>query len=200
MSADRYGNTKIRKIKAAYDDLRAAVRAGDSEAAQSAFDRYEQWADCAVAPRTDLTPPAADYVTGPVQNDTIESFCATLRRLIADANLERDRFSHIAATIRINALHHGATNAEVEAMLSGEISFVNWIADKVEALAARPASPDTRVTPQEAAQVLLDTMRTDPPLWDAMVDAAETIHETGVSFNRVIAAALRVIIGGQDRG
>ena len=55
MSAYRYGNTKIAKIKAAYDDLRAAVRAGDNEAAQAAFDRYEQWADFAFAPRTDLS-------------------------------------------------------------------------------------------------------------------------------------------------
>lgn len=95
--------------------------------------------------QSDLTPPAADYVAGSAQNDTVESFCATLRSLIADAHAERDRFANIAATIRINALHQGATNAEVDAMLSGEISFVNWIADKVEALAARPASPDTRV-------------------------------------------------------
>lgn len=55
MSADRYGNTKIAKIKAAYDDLRAAVRAGDNEAAQAALDRYEQWADFAFAPHTDLS-------------------------------------------------------------------------------------------------------------------------------------------------
>lgn len=96
--------------------------------------------------RTDLTPPAADYVAGPVQNDTIESFCATLRSVIADAHAERDRFGHIAATIRVSALHYGATNAEIDAMISGEISFVNWISDKVEALADRPASPDTRVT------------------------------------------------------
>ena len=73
------------------------------------------------------------------QSDTIDSFCLTLRRLVSDAYAERDRFSHIAATIRINALHNGATNAEVDAMLSGDVSFVGWIAAKVEALAARPA-------------------------------------------------------------
>ena len=87
-----------------------------------------------------------------VQNDTIDSLCLTLRRLVSDAYAERDRFGHIAATIRVNALHYGATNAEVEAMISGEISFVNWIADKVEALAARPApqpAADTRVVSLE---------------------------------------------------
>ena len=55
MTSDRYWNTKIAKIKAAYDDLRAAVRAGDNEAAQEALDRYEQWADFAFAPQPDLT-------------------------------------------------------------------------------------------------------------------------------------------------
>lgn len=80
------------------------------------------------------------------QSDTIDSFCLTLRRLVSDAYAERDRFSHIAATIRINALHNGATNAEVDAMLSGDVSFVKWIAAKVEALAARPAADTRTVT------------------------------------------------------
>ena len=80
------------------------------------------------------------------QSDTIDSFCLTLRRLVSDAYAERDRFGHIAATIRINALHNGATNAEVDAMLSGDVSFVNWIAAKVEALAARPAADTRTVT------------------------------------------------------
>lgn len=42
---DRYGKTRVSKIKAAYDDLRAAIRRGDIEAAEAALDRYEQWAD-----------------------------------------------------------------------------------------------------------------------------------------------------------
>ena len=43
--SDRYGKTRVAKIKAAYDDLREAVRAHDTEAAEAALDRYEQWAD-----------------------------------------------------------------------------------------------------------------------------------------------------------
>lgn len=97
-----------------------------------------EWADEATAA---LATPATEP-QGLVDNDTIDSFCLTLRRLVSDAHAERDRFGHIAATIRVNALHHGATNAEVEAMLSGEISFVKWIADKIEA----------RPTPQPAAE------------------------------------------------
>lgn len=42
---DRYGNTRVAKIKAAYNDLRAAIRSGDIEAAERALDRYEPWAD-----------------------------------------------------------------------------------------------------------------------------------------------------------
>ena len=40
-----YGQTRIIKIRAAYNDLRSAVQRGDMEAAQTALDRYEQWSD-----------------------------------------------------------------------------------------------------------------------------------------------------------
>ena len=46
MSApERYGSVKVSKIRAAYNDLRAAIRTGDIVAANEALDRYEQWAD-----------------------------------------------------------------------------------------------------------------------------------------------------------
>lgn len=47
MTADhtRYGRTRVTKIRSAYNDLRAAVQAGDIERAQEALDRYEPWAD-----------------------------------------------------------------------------------------------------------------------------------------------------------
>ena len=47
---ERYGQTRVSKIKAAYDDLRGAVRSGDMEAAERALDRYEQWADVVFQP------------------------------------------------------------------------------------------------------------------------------------------------------
>jgi hypothetical protein len=47
INTGRYGNVRITKIKAAYDDLRRTVRFGDMEAAEAALDRYEQWADYA---------------------------------------------------------------------------------------------------------------------------------------------------------
>lgn len=44
-NTERYGRTKVSKIRAAYNDLRAAVRSGDMTVAQEALDRYEPWAD-----------------------------------------------------------------------------------------------------------------------------------------------------------
>jgi hypothetical protein len=44
-SDSRYGQTKIGKIRAAYNDLRKAIRSGDLDAAEAALDRYEPWAD-----------------------------------------------------------------------------------------------------------------------------------------------------------
>lgn len=46
-----YGDVPVIKIRAAYNELRRALAAGDIEAAQSAFDLYEQWSDYAVDPR-----------------------------------------------------------------------------------------------------------------------------------------------------
>ncbi len=42
---ERYGQTKVSKIRAAFNDLRDAVRAGRFEEAEAALDRYEPWAD-----------------------------------------------------------------------------------------------------------------------------------------------------------
>jgi hypothetical protein len=49
--SDRYGNVRIAKIMQAYNDLRQAVRAHDASAAETALDRYEQWADYAFGVR-----------------------------------------------------------------------------------------------------------------------------------------------------
>lgn len=47
--SDRYGSVRITKIKAAYDELRAACRDEGTPRIQEALDRYEQWADFAFA-------------------------------------------------------------------------------------------------------------------------------------------------------
>lgn len=42
---EKYGATRVSKIRDAFNELRAAVRSGDIEAAEKALDRYEPWAD-----------------------------------------------------------------------------------------------------------------------------------------------------------
>lgn len=42
---ERYGKVKVSTIRAAYNDMRSAIRAGDMDRAQEALDRYEQWAE-----------------------------------------------------------------------------------------------------------------------------------------------------------
>jgi len=64
---ERYGRVRVSKVRAAYNDLRTAVRAGDIEAAQEALDRYEQWADIVFDERHKREPsvsgrdPAVEY-------------------------------------------------------------------------------------------------------------------------------------------
>lgn len=42
---EKYGVLQVSKIRDAYNELRAAIRSGDLEAAEKALDRYEPWAD-----------------------------------------------------------------------------------------------------------------------------------------------------------
>lgn len=85
-----------------------------------------------------------------MENDTIDSLCQTLRRIVSEAEDERDRYSHIAATIRVNALRHGATDADAEAMVRGEISFISWMFDVIEKRdSALPAAPVAEAQPIE---------------------------------------------------
>lgn len=76
--------------------------------------------------------------------------------------------------------------------------------DRLAALLAASQSPDpvtnadscqpTPVSVQEAAKVLLGNRA----VLDRMVDVAEDIHGTGVSFNRVVGDALRAIAEGGE--
>lgn len=45
IDTERYGRTKVSKIRKAYNDLRVAIASGDLDKIQEAFDRYEQWSD-----------------------------------------------------------------------------------------------------------------------------------------------------------
>jgi hypothetical protein len=71
--------------------------------------------------------------------------------------------------------------------------------DHIQGLAMIPAdTPAAKVTVQEAARVLLDTMTSDRKFFDEMVEQAELTHGAGASFNKVIGNALRAITGGND--
>ena len=83
-----------------------------------------------------------------------------------------------------------------------------WFFNARAALAARPASPDTRVTPQEAAQVLLEWWNQDTPdVGQIAIEARKVIavttalkdHESQ-PFEQVNAMLKAIIAGGQDRG
>lgn len=45
VNLEKYGNTRVAKIRATFNWLRQAIRSGDIEEAEAALDRYEQWAD-----------------------------------------------------------------------------------------------------------------------------------------------------------
>ena len=51
--SERYGDVRVSKIIAAFNELREACRAEGTPRIQEALDRYEPWADYA------FTPPAA---------------------------------------------------------------------------------------------------------------------------------------------
>lgn len=82
----------------------------------------------------------------------------TVQQAAADLQRDMDRLAEIKATIRVNALRGGATTDEVEAMVRGEKSFVDFLAklcDTRAALAAAPQPeddhPDIPDTPEERA-------------------------------------------------
>ena len=60
---------------------------------------------------------------------------AAMRALQQEVNeLEReiDRLQTIKATIRVNALRHGATEEQVERLLDGRDDFIDWMATTIK--------------------------------------------------------------------
>lgn len=48
MTDDRYGKTRMGKIRAAVENLRKAIRAEGTPAVQDAWDRLEPWIDAPI--------------------------------------------------------------------------------------------------------------------------------------------------------
>lgn len=76
--------------------------------------------------------------------DHFKDLISTMQAALAEAEAQRERLDTIAATIRINALRHGATDEQVAAFLTGEADFVGWLKAQISSpQAVRPGAPVT---------------------------------------------------------
>lgn len=89
--SDRYGRTSFAKVRAAFNDLRAGVRAGDFDAAEAALDRYEPWAD-AVFDRTFTGGNTMDGLTEHECRADIEAEVARMTQEAMDGATYRERW------------------------------------------------------------------------------------------------------------
>ena len=141
--------------------------------------------------RTDLLPPpAADYVAG------LRDALYALNMVVLPKELPDDHLSSIMWETN-RKYRDDLTIAQVKRAYAGILSEMNGRATKTlaEALAARPASPDTRVPTL--------VQRIAAALWfEAEGEAVERLYDT--TDQRFVAeyeAKARAILGGgQDRG
>lgn len=73
----------------------------------------------------------------------VERLIAPIREHLEAAEARVNRLQYIEATIRVNALHQGATNDQIEDFLTGKQSFIEWMAGKIE---AKPAIMAQEIT------------------------------------------------------
>lgn len=82
----------------------------------------------------------------------IPEILAELQAAADEVTAQRLHFGYIADTIRVNALRNGATTEQVEDFIHGRASFVNWMAELVEARGkTENAALQSRVAELEAA-------------------------------------------------
>ena len=121
----------------------------------------------------------SDLLQGP--DDSV--FCATIA----------------AAVIKGLSKAHAAGKADGLREAAGCIGHITRHEDLGAILALIPAdTPAAKLTVQEAAKVLLETMTNDRKTFDVMVEQAEATRRHGASSERVIGNALRAIAGGKD--
>ena len=87
--------------------------------------------------------------------DKLREALETVQQAAADLQRDMDRLAEIKATIRVNALRGGATTDEVEAMVRGEKSFVDFLAKLCDARAALAAAPQ----PVAAGEAMIENMQ-----------------------------------------
>lgn len=86
----RYGRASFANVRAAFNDLRAGVRAGDFDAAEAALDRYEPWAD-AVFDRNFTGGNTMDGLTEHELRADIEAEVARMTREALDGATDSER-------------------------------------------------------------------------------------------------------------
>jgi len=146
----------------------AASFRGALEFSFNRHDMAELMDRCAI--RADLTPPAADYVAG-------------LRAASARCKLEVENCR------QLESFRNEASELYFDGLADAQI-VIDRLAE--DALAARPASPDTRVVPRpEAVDALAAYQQADMDGIMVLV-SRQAIEEC--------LPSLRAIIGGQDRG
>ena len=91
----------------------------------------------------------------------------TVQQAAADLQRDMDRLAEIKATIRVNALRGGATTDEVEAMVRGEKSFVDFLAKLCDARAALAAAPQPAPEREALAKIVQDAMIRTGVRWDS---------------------------------
>ncbi len=103
----------------------------------------------------------------------------------------------IAATIRVNALRHGATNSEVEAFIRGDADFIEWMQQKVtpthaDRLAEALRLPEVAAL-VKAAKVLIERNAHNNPMRTA--DMHSSLCQCQRCSLDALAAALRALTG-----
>ncbi|TNE43419.1 MAG: hypothetical protein EP341_11395 [Sphingomonadales bacterium] len=67
-----------------------------------------------------------------IDTNSIEAAMDALKAEVAKLEAENARLGTIKATIRVNALRHGASDEQVERFLDGSESFVQWLVDTIK--------------------------------------------------------------------
>ena len=77
----------------------------------------------------------------------LESLFDPIRKAMADMDARALRLGHIETTIRVNAMWHGATDAQIDEFIAGRVDFIGWVQGKVEGHAAALPAAQVAVKP-----------------------------------------------------
>lgn len=130
-----------------------------------------------------------------VSSDDLPRLLADIQIAVDHALGERDRFADIAATIRINALHRGASSAEADAMVSGNVNFIEWMAKVLEA--HHPAAQDGESERLRAERDSLRAVLVGAEYPDVETTAKNTAEQS-LLLGKLVASSTRKIAAERD--